>query len=404
MFTNQSIKISPQKNTIMKIRFLFITLLWFSSLAKSQVNIVDSLTHQTYQRKYAMHFPPNFTNTDLVPILFMLHGGGGTMLNAQNFTNLNQVSNANGFIAVYPEGYGVIPSGGFSWADGRGTSADIAGIDDLGFINKLLDTLMANYTIDTNKIYICGFSNGGFMIQRLACEQNQRFAAMASLGSIMDTILFSNCNPQRAIPMMFVLGTEDPFVPFNGGAMIGSGLVTDIVGADILINFWKTNNNCLLSNLPINLPDIDQSDSSTVTLFNYSNCSCNSDVMFYKVNGGGHTWPGVEITLYEIIAGQTNEDFQASEELWNFFNTHTLCTTPVGFGTSELSKTISFYPNPTNEFINVDSKNGFQIYNSTGKLVLHENLPTSQINITAFPSGLYILKIDNKMGRFIKSE
>ena len=149
-----------------------------SNLSFGQANIIDSIVHQTYQRKFTVHTPTGFTNTTPVSAVLMLHGNGGTMQNSQNFTNLNSVSNTNGFLAVYPEGYGIVSSGGYSWADGRGTSADIAGIDDLGFINQLLDTLLANYNIDINKIYICGFSNGGYMTQRFACEQNQRFAAM----------------------------------------------------------------------------------------------------------------------------------------------------------------------------------------------------------------------------------
>lgn len=361
-----------------------------------QANIIDSIVHQTYQRKFTIHTPTGFTNSTPIPVVFMLHGGGGTMTNAQGFTNLNSVSNTNGFLAVYPQGYGVIPSGGFSWADGRGTSADIAGVDDLGFINKLLDTLIANYSIDTNKIYICGFSNGGFMTQRFACQQNQRFAAMASLGSIMDTTLFASCNPSRPIPMLFMLGTADPFVPYNGGLMIGSGPVLPIVGIDTLIHFWKINNNCITNNTPINIPNIDLTDSSTVTVFNYTNCSCNSDISFYKINGGGHTWPGVEIPSYEIIAGQTNEDIQASVELWNFFNAHNLCNITVGIDQQIIIPTIKIYPNPakTELYLNISQTENIQISisNLLGQFLI-KTQNQDHIDISNLTDGIYIVTI-----------
>jgi polyhydroxybutyrate depolymerase len=394
------------KKTMKKFLFISLTVFLYN-ISFGQANIVSSLVHQTYQRNFTIHTPPGFTNSTPVPLVIMLHGGGGNMTSAQGFTNLNSVSNANGFLAIYPEGFGIVPSGGFSWADGRGTSADIAGIDDVGFIDKLLDYLIANYSINTNKMYICGFSNGGFMTQRLACQLNQRFAAMASLGSIMDTTLFANCNPLRAIPMMFVMGTDDPLVPYNGGPM--SGNVTPIVSIDTLINFWKTNNNCLTTNLPINLPDIDPTENSTVTVFNYTNCFCNSNISFYKINGGGHTWPGVEIPSYEVIAGQTNEDIQASVELWNFFNAHTLCNTLLSIKEETAQSEIKIYPNPATTELNL-SISRYEIYEVTISNLLGQILINTKnqnyIDIANLTNGIYIITIkqgqNEQTQKFIK--
>lgn len=389
----------------------------FSMVSLAQSNVIDSILHQTNQRKFTVHKPTGYTKATPVPLVLMLHGGGGTMANAQGFTNLNAVSNTNGFLIAYPEGYGIIPSGGFSWADGRGTSADIAGIDDIGFIEKLLDTLLVNYNYDTNKIYICGFSNGGFMTQRLACEFNQKYAAMASLGSIMDTSLFARCKPARPIPMLFMLGTVDPFVPYNGGPMIGSGLVTPIVGMDTLVQFWKKNNHCTKTNQPINLPNTVIKDSSTVTLFTYTNCACSSDVFLYTINGGGHTWPGVEIPSYEIIAGQTNEDIQASVELWNFFDAHSLCKSAFGMDDNSIEPTIKIFPNPVQhevllQFsegssevvkINLVDVLGKTIYSSQLKI---EPLSTHLIDMSELTSGIYFIaltcKEGNKQFRIVK--
>ena len=235
------------------------------------------------------------------------------------------------------------------------------------------------------------------MTQRFACEQNQRFAAMASLGSIMDTSLYSSCNPQRPIPMMFVIGTADPFVPFNGGTATGAGgVINQIISADTLVSFWKINNNCLQTNSPINLPDIDLTDNSTVTLFNFTNCSCYSDVKFYRINGGGHTWPGVEIPLYEIIAGETNEDIQASEELWNFFNAHTLCNITVGVDEQTILPIIKIYPNParTELYLSISQtdKSEISVSNLLGQ-VLIKTQNQNHIDISNLTNGIYMIKI-----------
>jgi polyhydroxybutyrate depolymerase len=220
---------------------------------------------------------------------------------------------------------------------------------------------------------------------------------MASLGSIMDTSLYSSCNPQRPIPMMFVIGTADPFVPFNGGVATGSGgLVNQIINADTLVDFWKINNNCFQSNSPINLPDIDLTDNTTVTVFDFTNCSCNSDVKFYRINGGGHTWPGVEIPLYEIIAGETNEDIQASEELWNFFNAHTLCNSTIGINEQTIRPTIKIYPNPARTVVYLSISNTDKSEISVRNLLGQEVINTQNqhlIDISNLTNGIYTLTI-----------
>ncbi len=285
---------------------------------------VKTLQHQGKERQFMVHLPDSYEDEISVPVVLVLHGGGGTMQDMQNFTQMDNYSDENGFIAVYPQGI-ASQLNGFSWADGRNTIADQEGIDDVGFIDRLLDYLLSEYKVDQERVYVCGFSNGGFMTQRLACDLNDRFAAMGSLGSIMDVDLVNTCNPGRAIPMLLLTGTEDPFVPIEGGEMIGSGNVKDIISMDELVAFWVGQNSCNPTVNMQELPDIVSVDQSTVTLFRYSSCDCAADVWYYRINGGGHTWPGVSLPLYEIIAGPTNRDIHASEELWKFFEDKRLC-------------------------------------------------------------------------------
>lgn len=368
------------------------------NLSFGQSNVIDSIVHQSFQRKFTIHKPTGFTNSVPVPLVIFLHGGTGNMASAQGFTNLNAVSNANGFLAVYPQGYGVVPTGGYVWADGRGSFADIAGIDDIGFIDKLLDTIIANYNININKIYISGFSNGGFMTQRLACQLNQRFAAMSSLGCTMDTILFEGCNPTRPIPMLFMLGTADPRVPYNGGQLRGTISNVPVVGINTLVDFWKNNNQCITTNLPLNVPDSVLPDSSTVTLYKFTNCSCNSNISFYKIDGGGHTWPGVSIPSYEITAGPTNLDIQASIELWNFFNLQTLCNEPLSTNEPMLQTSINVFPNPVKTKLNLsiplNERTEVSISNLLGQ-VLIKTKNQNAIDTSYLINGVYIITITN---------
>ncbi|MBL0174378.1 MAG: T9SS type A sorting domain-containing protein [Ignavibacteria bacterium] len=348
----------------------------------------DSLAYQGYQRKYLVHVPPSYDGVRKAPALIFLHGGSGNILSAQNFTLLNPVSNRNGFLAVYPEGIAPTGNGGFVWADGRGTGADKLGIDDVGFVNTMIEALARKYALDTMRIYLAGFSNGGFLVQRIACEANARFAAIASLGSTIDIIQYPRCRPGRPIPMLLLAGTRDPFVPYGGGAMQGS--VPDVISSSELFRFWTDNNRCRKQIDSLNLTDIDTSDSSTVTVFEYTECDCNANVQHVRINGGGHTWPGVELPSYELIAGQTNEDVQASELLWAFFSRYTLCSTVSAMQEPPAPARISLYPNPATGMVVVEAGSmisSIQVFDLRGSLIRQQAVFSQQC---AFPAGTLI--------------
>lgn len=383
--------------------FFAITFTVTCFIALGQTNIIDSIVHQNYQRKFMVHLPPDFSLATQRPLVLSLHGGTGNMLNAQGFSMLNPVSDQHDFVIAWPQGYGVAPPG-FSWADGRNTSADQAGIDDVGFINKLVDTLVTRFNIDNQKIYICGFSNGGFMVQRLACELPDKFAAMASLGSSMDIVLYQNCNPSKPIPMAFFNGTADPAVPFEGGSM-QNPLVTPVVSVEAMVQFWVTHNNCETAEPVFNFPDIFVTDNSTAELYNYTNCSCNADVTFYKLLNGGHTWPGVFIASQAAVLGNTNRDINASDELWNFFNNYTICTNTVGIDESFLHFKIKVFPNPATSTLNIEGLLNttfeWDIKNCFGQIIDRGN-NINQIDISNFSNGIYFITIEQEGKRIIK--
>lgn len=291
---------------------------------KNFPELVDSfISHQNKQRRYILHLPKIYDGIKEVPLVIFLHGAGGNSENAQSFTNFNQVSNDNGFLVAYPQGLFERNPNGFVWAAARGLPADSLGIDDVGFIDTLVTILKGQYKINAKKVFICGFSNGGFLVQRIAFEKNQQFAAFGSLGATMNQNKYGSKDPGRAIPMMFVLGSSDPLVPYNGG-IAGVNTTLPIVGIEKAVSFWVTNNNCQTAIPSADLPNKSTNDNSTVTVYEYTNGSCNSKVKFYKINGGGHTWPGVKL-IRQTPRGETNLDISAGQELWDFFKQFEFC-------------------------------------------------------------------------------
>lgn len=286
--------------------------------------INGTISHQNMVRKYSLHIPDSYDGTEEFPLVVFLHGGGGNAESAQNFTNFNSVSEQNEFLMLYPQAGFELDANSFVWADGRGLAPDNLGIDDVGFINSLVDSLEIEYNVNPNKIYLCGFSNGSFLTQKIAFEMNSQFTAMGTLGGTMSQEFFDSGNPNRVIPMMYVFGTDDPLVPYNGGFVSGNQNLEPVVSAEDAVAFWVSNNQCQTTLAPVELPNINTNDNSTVTVFEYTNGNCqNSKVKFYRINNGGHTWPGVNIQNQSL--GQTNLDIQASEELWEFFDQFELC-------------------------------------------------------------------------------
>lgn len=381
---------------------LFLLLIGIQS-SKAQTNFADSISHQNLQRHYILNLPPAYQETAQLPLVIFLHGGSGSAFTGQNFTQFTPFSNSENFIIVYPQGFAPSANGGFTWADGRGTSADNLGIDDVGFIQNLIDTLISNYSIDTNRIYLSGFSNGGFMTQRIACEMNDRLAAIASLGSTMDVNLLANCDPERPLPTLILTGTADPFVPYEGGPMQGN--VPDIVSTFELVDFWANNNQCSTAADSLDVPDSNGTDNTTVTTFDLTGCACNASVRHIRINNGGHTWPGVELPDYEIIAGETNEDIHASEALWAFFQQFERCTDV----TSNIKpienpmENITIFPNPTTDYIQIESSTDIHqidLLDWNGKKLLsqliEDDSPT--LSTLGLPSGQYLLRLITREG------
>jgi polyhydroxybutyrate depolymerase len=318
------------------------------------------------------------------------------MYNVQGFSRMNPVSDANDFVVCYPQGAGIAPPG-FSWADGRNTSADQLGIDDVGFVNALVRVLIPAYTIDPRRIYLCGFSNGGFMVQRIACEAPDMFAAMASLGSSMDTILYRSCRPTRSIPMAFMNGTSDPAMPYEGGVM-QNPQVLPVVPVDSVVRRWVTHNRCRTEVDVLRVPDVVAADNSTVDVYRYTDCECAADVAFYHILNGGHTWPGVLIEAQSSILGPTNLDISGSDELWGFFRSFELCDEATSVPDPEAS-TVGIHPSPTRSVITITgigvAGSSVRIHDGLGREVRFTRGCTL-IDVSDLRSGVYVVLIESQ--------
>ncbi len=307
----------------MKARFLLFFLLGVASTSmQAQTN--GSFDFEGVSRNYIVYVPSGHNMQNPASLVIVLHGFTQTAQAIMNYSNFNAYAEENSFIVAYPNGIGN------SWNVGVGGGSTA---NDVGFLSALIDTLNARYGVDLERVYATGFSNGGFMSYRLACELNQRIAAIASVAGTMSNATYDACEPERTFPIMHIHGTSDFIVSYNGG--FGNKSVSEV------IDFWVANNNCPVNPEIIPLPDLVQ-EGSTVEKHTYSPCEDETEVVLLRVINGGHTWPGAN---GNSGIGNTNRDISASEEIWNFVSRF---TNPL-FTSIFVPKNniLEVYPNPT---------------------------------------------------------
>ena len=374
------------------MRFILVLLLFvvftFSSFAQQTINA--SITHDGIQRNYILYIPEIYDGDTAVPLILNFHGFGSNAAQQMFYGDFRDIADTEGFLLVHPEGTTFI--GNQFWNVGfPGISSTI---DDVGFTEALIDELATLYTIDLDRVYATGMSNGGFMSFLLACQLSEKIAAVASVTGSMTQDTFDDCNAQRPTPVLQIHGTEDDVVLYNGNTL-------SIPIADV-ISYWVDYNNCETTPTTTTFPDIDPSDGSTIEHSVYEDGDNGITTEHMKVIGGGHTWPGSEINT-----GGTNQDIDASMEIWLFFSRFDI-NGPLSTDDFENNQ-VTIYPNPTQSKINLSLNYAkevhYKLFSPLGKQLMTGTITSSnqEIDISHLPSNIYFLKVGNQFHKVLKS-
>ncbi len=261
-------------------------------------------------REYIIHIPSNYNEKSNMPILFSFHGGGGYASEHMQTINMNSISDTAGFIAIYPQGAidyegadpGTTPS--TSWLHKAPTSHN-----DVNFISAIIDSVASEYSVDLNRVYACGYSEGGIFSYELGCRLNDKIAAFASVSGSMLTDSFRTdygfgvCDPNHPTAVLLIPGTDD-----SNYHSIYSGFEPYYLSVMDITNYWSAHNNTDAIPIVNDIYDSNPNDGSTVEKREWINGNNCSSVMELKVIGGEHDWPG----------SFGNMDISASEEIWKF--------------------------------------------------------------------------------------
>ena len=363
----------------MKSFVLIISVLACSMSLLAQEDLYVTLEHDGENRNFLLYLPSSYSDVGQpMPMVFNFHGFGSSSFQQRGYSDMNRVAEQEGFIVCYPSG--IDSAWNVDWAFGSTA-------DDIGFTEAIIDTLTTTYNINPGRIYSCGMSNGGFFSYHLACNLSDRIAAVASVTGSFSPNMMQNCQPSRTVPAMEIHGTEDSVVPYDGLA----GTAEPI---EDVIAFWVNHNNCSSSFETIEIDDINVNDNSTVTLNYYKECDDDTEVLFAIVDGGGHTWPKSPLLL-----GMTNLDYDASQEIWNFFEKHKIAA--IASNDYIDRPAFAIYPNPSSSIVNLDSRvDAYTLYTLDGKQL--QSGTNHTVDLEALLSGIYLLRLESKSHSSIK--
>lgn len=361
------------------ILFGLISLIIGTTPLMGQKDIKDSIVIEGVKRIFYLHLPPDYEQTSTLPLVFNFHGFTSNARQQEINSGMNAVADTAKFIVCYPEG--IDASWNVGWTFGSKA-------DDVGFTSIMIDVIHEKYGVDLKKVYACGMSNGGFMSYELACKSGDKIAAIASVTGSMIPNALNVCKPIRPIPILEIHGNADLVVNYDGTPFISMAIKN-------VLKFWQTNNGCDAIPTITPFPDINNQDGTQTEVWHYQNCILDQKVVHYKINGGGHTWPGSVGGF-----GATSQDFSASSEIWNFFKQYTLPT--ISSDEDIFTESITISPNPFHESLRVDTGQedhvSLRIIDACGRILKTEMLKAGENNIatTNLQSGMYVIYLSSK--------
>ena len=280
-----------------------ITLVLSAMLAPARAETMRLLTNQG--EREAIVLP---SRQGPAPTILVLHGALSTASSAAESSGFAEVAAAHGFTAVFPQGIRK------QWNDSR--EAQAAGVDDVGFLHRLVTSLVGRGLADPRQVYIAGISNGGMMTFRMLCEASELFAGAATVIANMPANIGARCAPRKPLPVVMFNGTADPLVPYGGGGVGFLGGRGSVWAAEETAEFMADINACTAARA-VPLPDSWNGRVHT-TRIEWTACRSGSPVALYRFEGGGHQVPGNRQFL-PLFLGRGTRTLHAADEAFAFF-------------------------------------------------------------------------------------
>lgn len=283
----------------------------------SQLNKTEILVNFQNRQFNTLIYAPAEKNKAGYPLLIVTPGAGNRLLRFVRATDFNKLAQRYSFVVAFPE-----IDQRDDWFE-RALSETGSGKNAADFFRTVIKNVSEHTTIQSQQVYLSGFSTGGILLLTALCEMAEEIAAFAVVSASLPKDRQSGCKPARPVPALFIASKDDPVVPWFGGQLVLSDSGGNLVSVDSItdtVDVWRMNNNCGAKPKLDPLSNVDPADRTTVTRLIYDNrCRNSAIVMLYAIKGGGHNWPGSRVQI-DSQQGSISQDINASEIIWDFFS------------------------------------------------------------------------------------
>jgi polyhydroxybutyrate depolymerase len=265
------------------------------------------ITSENKERSYLLYLPIHYSNLNPHPLILDFHGYASNAREQEGLSKFNPIADTNNIILIYPQGTtGTLAARGWN----TGVHPTIT-TDDVLFVSNILNQIQSNFCVNPTQIYATGFSNGGGLTGKLACNLSNRIAAFAPIsGSYLTSYL--SCSAKRPVPIIEFHGTADNIVPYDGIPALKE------ISTQLWLTYWAKKDGCT------DTPDVAK-ESDHITKYTWVGCTDNSTVIHYQISGGHHVWPG----MFEDTINGEKTYVNAAQIIWDFFQKHTLDTKSI---------------------------------------------------------------------------
>jgi polyhydroxybutyrate depolymerase len=297
---------------------------WMTEEYTNCYNVTSS-----YNRTFEYYVPSSYTPSEEVPLLFSFHGLGSNGDEQRDLTRFDVLAEREGFIAVFPYSTALDPDdypeaelppllgAEKQWNLGAGSLQYYAGIDDVAFVSDMVNWFEENYDVNTNQIYSTGMSDGALFSYLLAFNLTGTFAAIAPVCGPMPW----GFDTPETTPLTVILmhGTDDPILAYDGYGGQGGNVTYSV---DETVAYW-----CAVDDIDMESPGPEVTtwgptakDPTSVTRYVYSGGTNETRVILFKVDGGGHCWPGGPQYLGAALVGLATTHIDGSGQIWKYLS------------------------------------------------------------------------------------
>lgn len=281
---------------------------WSGGTSEREVRVGGST------RSYVVHLPTDARRNRLgvsvsYPLVLVLHGSGADGATVESQSGMDHLADSAHFVVAYPNGATALFGFGSDWNAGRccGNAAR-SNVDDLAFLRATIDDIARHVAVDRRRVFVAGFSDGGRMAYRVACDAASMVAA---IGVVAGSVVDDSCTPSRPVPLIVFHGTADGEVPFTDPPQASSTSALLAAPTPPSVRFWASTNRCQRWT--------SQRESAHVARVQFAPCA-GADVVFYSIADGGHAWPGGQKDGAD--GAQPTTELNASLTMLRFFLRH----------------------------------------------------------------------------------